>query len=154
MAELTFKEPYRAHGFVIEIEGIQSCPVTKVTGLHEGHTDVIEVPEGGSNVVHKIAGGVIKFDTLVIERYVDGSEFDEKFRQWFREMFQLGGRTANSSKRRNGSVIKYENGAEVMRFLFHGAWVKASKFSDLEAGTNNLFKQTIEIEHDGLERVA
>ena len=55
--------------------------------------------------------------------------------------------------RRNGAIIKLENGQEVLRFVFYEGWVKSSKFADLEAGSTNLFKQTIEIEHNGLERV-
>jgi hypothetical protein len=51
-------------------------------------------------------------------------------------------------------VIKLQNGQEVLRFAFYGAWVKSSKFTDLEAGASGLFKQTLEIEHEGLERVS
>ncbi|MDH6463711.1 phage tail-like protein [Micromonospora sp. A200] len=153
MAELTFQESYRTHGFLVEIEGTQ-CPVTKVTGLNEGMTEAIEQPDGGSPTVHKIASGIIKFDALVIERNVDGSRFDGFFKDWFGEMFQLTGNTQTSSVRRNGAVIKLENGQEVLRFAFYGAWVKSSKFSDLEAGSSGLFKQTLELEHEGLERVS
>ena len=32
-------------------------------------------------------------------------------------------------------------------------WVVSSKFTDLEAGSANLFKQTVEIAHSGLQRV-
>jgi phage tail-like protein len=152
MAELTFKESYRTHGFALEIEGTR-CPVTKVTGLSEGSTDTIEQPDGGSPVVRKISSGVVKFDTLVIERNMDGSSFDKLFQDWFNEMFQLNGASSGSSKRRNGAVIKLENGQEVLRFAFYEAWVKSSKFADLEAGSTNLFKQTVELEHNGLERV-
>lgn len=153
MAELTFQESYRTHGFLVEIEGTQ-CPVTKVTGLNEGMTETIEQPDGGSPTVHKISSGIIKFDTLVIERNTDGSRFDGFFKDWFAEMFQLNGDTRTSSVRRNGAIIKLENGQEVLRFAFYGAWVKSSKFSDLEAGSSGLFKQTLEIEHEGLERVS
>ena len=152
MAELTFTESYRTHGFAVEIEGTR-CPATKVTGLSEGSTDTIEQPDGGSPVVRKIASGVVKFDTLTIERNVDGSPFDDFFRTWFSEMFQLNGASGGSSVRRNGAVIKLENGQEVLRFAFVEGWVKSLKFSDLEAGSANLFKQTIEIEHNGLARV-
>src|ERR1700754_835329 len=152
MAELTFTESYRTHGFAVEIEGTQ-CPVTKVTGLSEGTTDTIEQPDGGSPIVRKIASGVVKFDTLVIERNVDGSPFDKLFKDWFSEMFQLNGPSGGSSVRRNGAVIKLENGQEVLRFAFAEGWVKSSKFTDLEAGSANLFKQTLEIEHNGLARV-
>jgi phage tail-like protein len=152
MAELTFKESFRTHGFAIEIEGTR-CPVTKVTGLNEGMTDMIEQSDGGSNIVRKISSGIVKFDTLVIERNMDGSEFDTLFQDWFGEMFQLNGTSGGSSVRRNGAIIKLENGQEVLRFAFYEGWVKSSKFADLEAASTNLFKQTIEIEHNGLERV-
>ncbi|GAB3433606.1 phage tail protein [Flindersiella endophytica] len=153
MAELTFQESYRTHGFLVEIEGTQ-CPVTKVTGLNEGMTETIEQPDGGSPTVHKISSGVIKFDTLVIERNMDGSRFDAFFKDWFAEMFQLNGESRTSSVRRNIAVIKEENKQEVLRFAIYGAWVKSSKFTDLEAGSSGLFKQTLEIEHEGMERVS
>jgi len=153
MAELTFQESYRTHGFLVEIEGTQ-CPVTKVTGLSEGTTETIEQPDGGSSTVHKIAGSVMRFETLTIDRNMDGSRFDDFFKDWFSEMFQLNGNTRNSQVRRNGAIIKLENGVEVLRFAFYGAWIKSSKFTDLEAGSAGLFKQTLELEHDGLERVS
>jgi phage tail-like protein len=152
MSEFSFQESYRTHGFAIEIAGTR-CPVTKITGLNEGMTDVIEQSDGGSTIVRKIASGIVKFDNLVIERNVDGSEFDELFRTWFREMFQLTGTSAGSSMRRNGAVVKFENSQEVMRFAFYEGWIVSSKFADLESASTNLFKQTIEIAHSGLERV-
>jgi phage tail-like protein len=152
MAELSFKESYRTHGFAVEIGGTR-CSVTKVTGLSEGTTDTIEQPDAGAAFVRKISSGVVKFDTLVVERNMDGSQFDQFFQDWFKEMFQLNGVSNGSSVRRNGAIIKLENGQEVLRFAFYEGWVKSSKFSDLEAGSTNLFKQTIEIEHNGLERV-
>ena len=154
MTQLAFTEAYRTHGFVVEIEGTQ-CPVTKVTGLSEGLSEAIEQPDGGSPVVHKISSGVVKFDPLVIERNVDGSRFDEFFRQWFAEMFQLNGPSTGSMTRRNGAVVKFRpNGQEAFRWVFYGAWVKSSKFTDLEAGSAGLLKQTLELEIDGMVLVA
>jgi phage tail-like protein len=153
VSELTFNESYRTHGFAVEIAGTR-CPVTKVTGLNEGMTDTIEQIEGGSTIARKIASGLVKYDTLVVERNMDGSEFDTLFQDWFGEMFQLNGTSGGSSVRRNGAVIKLEDGEEVLRFAFYEGWIKSSKFADLEAGSTNLFKQTVEIEHNGLERVA
>ena len=153
MAELSFNEAYRAHGFFVEIEGTR-CPVTKVTGLNEGHTDVIEQSDGGAHIVRKISAGVVKFDNLTIERNMDGSEFDRFFHDWFSEMFQLNGPHRGSSVRRNGAVGKLGvNGEELLRFVFYEGWVVTSKFADLESASNNLFKQTVEIAHNGLERI-
>jgi phage tail-like protein len=153
MAELTFQESYRIHGFALEIEGV-SCPVTKVTGLSEGTTEMIDQPEGGSPVVRKIASGVVKFDPLVITRNMDGSPFDKLFQDWFKEMFQLSGPSGGSSVRRNGAVLKLENGVEVLRFAFYEAWVSSSTFADLEAGSTGLLTQEITMHHSGMERVA
>ena len=152
MAELTFKEGYRTHGFALEIAGVR-CPVTKVTGLSDGAMDVITQSDGGSTFERKIASGIVKFDDLTVERIVDGSLYDVLFQEWFAEMFLLNGPSRGSSVRRNGAVIKLENGQEVMRFLFFEGWVMSSKFTDLEAGSANLFKQTVVIAHSGLQRV-
>jgi phage tail-like protein len=152
MAELTFREGYRTHGFALEI-GNERCPVTKVTGLSDGAMDVITQSDGGSTFERKIASGIVKFDDLTVERIVDGSVFDALFQEWFAEMFLLNGPSRGSSIRRNGAVIKLENGQEVMRFLFFEGWVVSSKFTDLEAGSANLFKQTVVIAHSGLQRV-
>ena len=50
-------------------------------------------------------------------------------------------------------IEKRHNGVPVISFAFYGAWIKSSKFTDLEAGSTGLFKQTIVLEHEGLERV-
>jgi phage tail-like protein len=152
MAELTFAESYRTHGFRVEIEGT-SCQATKVTGLNEGHTDVIEMASGGDAIVRKISSGIVKFDNLVIERDMDGTLEDQFFRNWFSDMFQLTGTSKGSSMRRNGAVVKLENGQEVVRFGFVEGFVVSSKFADLEAKSTNLFKQTVEIAHNGLHRL-
>jgi len=152
MAELTFKEGYRTHGFALEIDGVR-CPVTKVGGLGEGTMDVINQADGGSTFERKIGSGIVKFDNLTVERIVDGSPYDQLFQQWFAEMFLLNGQATSSAVRRNGAVIKLENGQEVLRFLFFEGWIVSSKFTDLEAGSANLFKQTVEIAHSGLQRV-
>ena len=70
-------------------------------------------------------------------------------------MFQLNGRTQRrlDRSRKNGMIEKRHNGEVVLTFAFYDAWVKSSKFTDLEAGSTNLFKQTIVLEHEGLERV-
>jgi phage tail-like protein len=153
MAELTFAESYRTHGFIVEIEGT-SCLATKVTGLNEGHTDVIEMASGGDTFVRKISSGIVKFDNLVIERDMDGTSEDQYFRDWFAEMFQLTGASNGSSIRRNGAIAKIEPPqVEVFRFGFVEGFIVSSKFADLEAKSTNLFKQTVEIAHNGLHRL-
>jgi len=149
-----FFESYRTNEFVLEIEGSRSPGVTKITGLSEGELDTVEQPDGGSYKVYKIAATKIKFEPLTVERYVDGSPEDKRFKDWFQDTFKLNRTTqGGSTVRKNGAVIKLHDGVEVLRFAFYAAWIKSSKFTDLEAGATTLMKQTIILEHEGLERV-
>ncbi|WP_414583850.1 phage tail protein [Scytonema sp. PCC 10023] len=150
---MALNDPYRSNEFVVEIGTVESPTVSKVSGLSMGETDTIEVPEGGTNVIHKVSSGVVKFQPLTIERYVDGSPDDALFKSFFETMFKLGQGGQGSNGRRDGSVVKKHFGQEVFRFAFYGAWVKSASFSDLEAGSTNLLKQTIVLEHDGLELI-
>ncbi|GAA4699603.1 phage tail protein [Phytohabitans rumicis] len=149
-----FYESLRANEFVLVIDGTQSPGVSKVSGLSEGELDTIEQPDGGSEHVFKLSAAKVRFEPLTIERYVDGSAQDKRFRDWFRQTFRLNAPVqGGSTVRKNGMVEKRHLGVSVVRFAFYGAWVKSSKFSDLEAGSTNLFVQTIVLEHEGLERV-
>src|SRR4051812_39850112 len=120
-----FWESYRANEFVLYIDGTESPGVSKVSGLSEGELDVIEQPDAGTNRVYKIAATKIKFEPLTIERYVDGSPEDKRFRDWFRQTFNLNNRTqGGSGVRKNGMIEKRHNGEVVLRFSFQNAWVK------------------------------
>lgn len=147
-------ESYRANEFIVTIDGVESPGISKVAGLSEGEIETVEQPDGGSFHTYKIAGSKAKFESLTLERYCDGSPEDKKFKDWFQLSFKLN-RTdqGGSTPRKNGIITKRHNGAAVLMFAFYGAWVKSSKFTDLEAGSANLFKQTIVLEHEGLERV-
>jgi phage tail-like protein len=147
-------ESYRANEFVLIIDGTPSPGVSKVSGLSEGEIDTIEQADGGTNHVYKIAAAKVKFDALTIERYVDGSPEDRRFRDWFSGVFKLNSTTqGGSAVRKNGLIEKRHDGQKVLTFAFYSAWIKSSKFTDLEAGSTTLLKQTIVLEHEGLERV-
>lgn len=147
-------ESFRANEFVLVIDGTESPGVSKVSGLSEGEVETIEQPDGGTSHVYKVAAAKVKFDPLTIERYVDGSPEDKRFRDWFRQVFKLNSiAQGGSSARRNGMIEKRHNGEKVLTFAFYNAWVKSSKFTDLEAGSTALLKQTIVLEHEGLEHV-
>lgn len=153
MADFGFTEAFRTNEFVVEIEGIESPGITNVSGLGEGNVEAINQPDGGSNITHKISSGLITYDDVTLERNMDGTPADVAFQQWFTEMFKLDGTGAGSRLRRNGSVVKLQFGKEVMRFAFEGAWMKSSKFSDLDAGTSDLMKQTIVLAVERMYRV-
>jgi hypothetical protein len=96
---------------------------------------------------------MVKFQPLTLERYVDGSADDVAFRDFFEAMFKYGQGGQGSGLRQDGAIVKKHFGAEVLRVNFYGAWVKSASFSDLEAGSSAFLRQTIVLEHDGLELV-
>jgi phage tail-like protein len=148
-----FYESFRANEFIFWVDGTQSPGVTKISGLSEGEIDTIEQADGATNHVYKVAATKIKFEPLTVERYVDGSPEDARFRKWFQSTFQLNNpKNGGSSVRKNGMIQKLHNGQVVLTFSFTNAWVKSSKFTDLEAGSTGLMKQTIVLEHEGLQR--
>jgi len=147
-------EGFKATEFVIMIDGTVSPGVTRVTGLNEGMYDTIEQPDGGGTHIHKISSTKVKFDTLVIERRVDGSPEDQRWLDWWRDTFFLSENVSQGSRiRKSGQIVKRDNGQPVLAFMFFNGWIKSSKFSDLEAGSDGFLTQTIEIEHEGLERI-
>lgn len=153
MADFGFTEAFRTDEFVVEIEGIESPGITKVSGLSEGEVEAIDQPDGGANITHKISSGIIKYDDLTLERNMDGTKSDADFKDWFAEMFKLDGTGTGSQLRRNGSVVKKQFGKEVMRFAFEGAWIKSSKFTDLDAASSALMKQTLVLAVERMYRV-
>lgn len=154
-------EPYIANEFIVEIGSEESPTVSKVSGLSLGKADSVEIPEGGTNVVHKVSSGVVKFDPLTIERYMDGSDDDRRFKDFFEQMFKIRGEAGSTARgqgasqavRRNGAIVKKHYGQEVFRVSFYGAWVSQMTIGDLEAGSTSPLKQTITLEHEGLEYI-
>jgi phage tail-like protein len=143
MADFGFNEAYRTNEFVVEIEGIESPGITKVSGLSEGEVESIDQPDAGANITHKVSSGIVTYEDLTLERHMDGSDADTAFKDWFNEMFKLDGTGQGSNLRRNGSVVHKQFGEEVLRFAFEGAWIKSSKFSELDASSSALMTQTI-----------
>lgn len=150
---LPFNEALRTHEFLVEIEGIESPGITKVSGISEGDVDNIDQPEGGANIVHKISSGIVKYDDITLERHMDGSQADADFQTWFEEMFNIDGTGGGSQLRRNGSIVVKRNGEEVLRFAFEGAWIKSSKFTDVDASTDTLLVQTMVMSVERMYRV-
>ncbi len=153
MTTPAFVESYRTHEFVVEIEGIPSPGITKVSGITDGEVDAIEQPDGGSPFVHKIPSTIIKYGDITLERHMDGTDTDAQFKTWWHTMFKQDGSGTGPTVRKNGSIVKKQFGQEVMRFAFEGAWIKSSKFADFDAKSDALLTQTIVLAVERIYRV-
>lgn len=147
-------EGFKSTEYVLIVDGTECVGITRISGLSEGSYDTIEQPDGGGIHVHKVSSTRIKYDTLTIERRMVGGPPDQQYLDWWRETFNFTDQVSQGSRfRKNFSIEKRDNGVTVMTFLVHDGWIKSTKFSDLEAGSDGFFTQTVEIEHEGLERI-
>jgi phage tail-like protein len=145
-------EGFKATEFIFVVDGVPSPGVTRCGPLMLGQYQVIEQPDGGSDHVHKVSSTRVTFDNITVERRVDGSQEDQRFMDWWSQTFNLSeGVSQGSSVRKNGQIIKRHNGVDVLTFLFYNAWIASVNFGDLEAGSDNLMTQTIELVVDSLE---
>lgn len=140
---------------MLVIDGRESPGVSKIGGLSEGELETVEQPDAGSFKVYKLAGPKIKFESLTIERDVDGSPEDQRFKDWFQESFKLN-RTdqGGSGPRRNGMIVKRHNGADVLDLRVLWCVGQVVEVHRHGSGVHQPLKQTIVLEHEGLERVA
>lgn len=144
----------KATEYRLMLDGLESPGVTRISGLSEGTFGVVEQPDGGGLLVRKVSTAKVTFETLSITRRMDGSPEDQRFLDWWRETFYLSENFSRGSQvRRSFQIVKLDYGTPVLAFLVMRAWIKSSKFSDLEAGSDAFFEQTVELEHEGLERI-
>ncbi len=153
MSDIGFNEAFRSDEFVVEIEGIENPGIIRVSGLSDGEVVAIDQPNNRQNITPKVSARNVSHDDLVLVRHVDGGAGDEAFRKWFTTSFAADGTGRGSQHRRNGSVVKRHFGEEVMRFAFEGAWIKSSRFSDLDAASTELMTQTLVLAVERMYRV-
>jgi phage tail-like protein len=137
-------DPYKAFNFIVEIDGIARAGFSEVSGL-ESETTVIEYRVGGErNAVRKLPG-LTKYANIVLRR---GVTQDAELSNW-RKTVEDG-----QVDRRNGSIIlRDDDGNDVVRWNFFNGWISKWQGPALHASKNEVAIETIEIAHEGLERV-
>jgi phage tail-like protein len=137
------KDPYKAFNFLVEIDGVAVAAFSEVSGL-ESETAVIEYRTGSDGTLRKLPG-LTKFANLVLRR---GITQDRDLWNW-RQAVVTG-----DVQRRNGSVILLDDQRnEVVRWNFAAGWPCKWQGPALNAKNNEVAIETLEIAHEGLERV-
>jgi phage tail-like protein len=136
-------DPYRGFNFLVEFDGLTQAGFQECSGL-DASTDPIDYREGQDpNHVRKLPG-LNKYAPLTLKRGITDSPDFWKWRQSVIE-----GRT----ERRNGSVILLdEAGQEKLRWNFFEAWPSKWTGPGLNATSNAVAIETIEIVHEELKR--
>jgi phage tail-like protein len=131
--------------FLVEIDGIARAGFQQCSGF-DSTTDVIEYREGGLNITPHKFPGMTKHSNIVLKW---GITTDRALPDWH-------GRIAKGDiERKNGSIVLMDRrGQEVARWNFVRAWPTKYDGPDLNAEGNDVGIETLELVHEGLERVS
>lgn len=126
--------------FKLEIKALTIGMFTECTGV-SAEFELMEYKEGGENgFVHKLRGPM-KYPNLVLKR---GVTHEDALLKWF---FQ----TQETSERPSVEVSLLGPGAQKVRsWVFEGAFPVKWQGPNLNAGSNAVATETLEVAHTGL----
>lgn len=145
MATGVMTDPYSNYNFLVEIDGISRGAFQEVSGL-DSTVDVVEHREGGWNTTPHKFPGQTKHANLVLKH---GMASDHELLTWHMRISE------GTVDRRNGSVVLMDRkGTEVARWNFMRAWPSKYTGPSLNAESSEIAIETVELVHEGLERVS
>lgn len=140
------KDPYRNSRFLLEIDGIVQAGFSDVT-IPDISTDPIEYREGNEDTTVRKLPGLTKYGNLTLKWGITDSM--ELF-EWRKQVIQ--GKTSDA--RKNIAVIlQDEGGNPAVRWEFREAWPIKYDTPDLSGKGNDVAIESIEIAHEGMDRV-
>lgn len=136
-------DPYAAFNFRVEIDGVPAAGFSECHGL-DVSVDVIEYREGTDKAfsARKLPGQV-RYSPIVLRR---GLTQDKSLWQWFQSV------VSGQVERSNGSIVLMDAAHnEVLRWNFIAGWPSKWEGPALNAKSNEIAIETLEIQHEGLE---
>lgn len=140
------KDPYRNSKFLLEIDGIVQAGFSDVT-IPDISTDPIEYREGNEDTTVRKLPGLTKYGNLTLKWGITDSM--ELF-EWRKLVIQ--GKT-DEARKNIAVILQDEIGNEAARWNFREAWPIKYDAPDLSAKGNDVAIETIEIAHEGMDRV-
>jgi phage tail-like protein len=137
------RDPYRAHSFRLEIDGIERGGFRECSGL-ESTNAPIDYREGDDAPTLQRIPGMAAYGPITLRWGV--SDDDDLF-EWRKLVVE--GRV----ERRNGSIVLLDDtGSEKMRWNFAEAWPSKWTGPSFNATGNEVAIEAIEITHEGIAR--
>jgi phage tail-like protein len=142
---VSFPDPYVNFNFHVELDGIVRGSFHEVSGI-ESTVDVVEHREGGWNTTPRKLPGQTKHANIVLRW---GMASDRELCEWHQEVVR------GELTRRNGSIILLDRrGEEIARWNFFRAWPSKYTAPALNAEASDIAVESIELVHEGVERVS
>lgn len=140
------KDPYRNSRFLLVIDDIIQAGFSEVT-VPDTTSDPIEYREGNDSPTVRKLPGLTKYGNLTLKW---GTTSSMGLFEWRKQVIQGKMKLA----RRNIAVIILdEEGNDAARWEFREAWPSKYDAPDLSAKGNDIAIETMEIVHEGMERV-
>ena len=137
-------DPYSVLNFRLEIDGMKTAAFSECSGL-SSEVDVIEYRSGGETGSPRKLPGLRKFANIVLKR---GITKDHELWDWYKTVL------AGNVQRKAGSVVLLDDaGQDVIRWNFREGWPRKYEGPALNASSNEVAIETLEIAHEGLELV-
>ncbi len=138
-------DPYAQFNFRVEIDGVTVAGFSEIGGLTT-EQDVIDYREGSEPPTVRKLPGLSKYTNIQCKR-----GFTKDVQLWNWRKTTIDGLT----ERRSGSIIlRNEAGEDVLRWNFREGWISKWEGPTLNATTNEVAIESLEICHEGLELVA
>ncbi len=135
-------DPYAQFNFLVEIDNVTRAGFTECGGLTT-EQDVIDYREGSEDTIVRKIPGLRKITNITLKR---GFTQDRELWEWRKTT--IDGRT----ERRAGAIVLLDEAREeVLRFNFREGWVCKWDGPQLNASTNEVAIESLEICHEGLE---
>jgi phage tail-like protein len=137
-------DPFASFNFKLEIAGITVAGFSECTGLNT-EQNVIDYREGQEGITPRKLPGLTKFGNITLKR---GITVDKTIFQWRKTV------SDGDIERKNLSVVlQNEKHDEVVRWNVINAWPSKYVAPDLKATANEIAVESVELTHEGLERV-
>lgn len=139
------KDPFRGFKFKVQIDGITRAGFREASGLDAG-TDPVDYREGDGDAIRKLAG-LKKFSNITLKR---GITDDQDLWKWRKQV--MDGKIKDA--RKNGQIIVLDDeGNEAAEWTFTDGWPTKWTGPTFNATANEVAIDTLEIAHEGLDRV-
>lgn len=141
------KGPYRNARFLLEIDDIVKAGFSSCA-LPENSTEAIEYREGNDRPTMRKLWGLNNFGTLTLES--GATEDSIELYEW-RSQVEQG--NVDDARRTIAVIVLDEEGNPGLRWEFRDAWPTNYDAPDLDAEGGEVAIESLEIEHEGMERV-
>jgi phage tail-like protein len=133
----TRHDPYRAYNFQVEIEKMPVAGFRECSGL-TFNADPVDYREGSDKPLHvRKLMGLRKFSNITLKR---GFTDNKNLWEWYRNVLN------GTDDRRSGSIVlRDEQHKDVLRWEFEGGWICKWEGATMNATSNDVAIESIEI---------